>query len=128
MDESAIKRVDRLEQWVKAHRRDLCGPSGKVSPSAMAKVEGLSSNASYWSDVFRRAKDRKFAASSARDTEHALGMPHLLLEGSGWPFEEVDFERWDRLTERQKGLIEKAVNDELDRIEAQQQQANDGRK
>ena len=124
MDESAIKRVDRLVQWIKAHRKDLCTESGEVSSSELARVEGLSSNPSYWSEVLRKVSARAFAASSARKTETALGMPHLLLEGSGWPFEEVDFERWERLSERQKGLVERAVNDELDRIEDQQRRAN----
>ena len=124
MDAPTLKRIDLLEQWIRTHRKDLIGTTGKISSSAMAKVDGLNSNASYWSDVFRRATTRSFAASSARDVEAALGMPHLLLEGSGWPFEGVDFERWDRLSERQKGRIEKAVNDELDRIEAEHKQAN----
>lgn len=41
-----------------------------------------------------------------------------------WPFEEVEFARWERLTERQKGRIEKAINDELDAIEAEKKQSN----
>ena len=46
------------------------------------------------------------------------------FSGPGWPFEEVDLARWDRLTERQKGQVEKVMNDELDRIEGQQVKAN----
>lgn len=124
MDESACNRVDRLERWIKLHRKDLCSTSGKLSPTLLAKVEGLNSNPAYWSDVLRKAKTRSFAASSARETEAALDMPYLYLEGAGWPFEDVDFERWDRLTERQKGHVEKAINAELDRIEAEKLQAN----
>lgn len=126
MDESAIKRVDRLEAWIKAHRADLCNSQGKISPSAMARVDTLNANASYWSDIFRRAETKSFAASVARDVEAALEIPHLHLEGSGWPFDGVDFERWERLTERQKGRVEKSVLDELDRIEMEQKQANGG--
>lgn len=36
-----------------------------------------------------------------------------------WPFEGIDYERWSRLTERQKGRIEKAIIDELNAIEPQ---------
>jgi transcriptional regulator with XRE-family HTH domain len=35
-----------------------------------------------------------------------------------WPFE-LDFHRWERLTERQKGRVEKALIDEISRIEAE---------
>lgn len=56
---------------------------------------------------------------------HSLsGFENWFLEVSGWPFEEVDFARWHRLTERQKGRVEKAVNNELDLIEAERTQAN----
>jgi len=41
-----------------------------------------------------------------------------------WPFEDVDIERWNRLSERQKGVIEKAMNDALDQLEMGQHQAN----
>lgn len=34
-----------------------------------------------------------------------------------WEFETVDVSRWAALSERQKGRIEKAINDELDAIE-----------
>lgn len=41
-----------------------------------------------------------------------------------WPFEDVDVARWERLTERQKGRVEAAMNAELARIESEQKQAN----
>jgi len=34
-----------------------------------------------------------------------------------WPFEDVKRERWDRLTERQKGRVESAMLAEIDAIE-----------
>lgn len=34
-----------------------------------------------------------------------------------WPFEAVSYERWDRLTERQKGRLEAAILRELEAIE-----------
>lgn len=34
-----------------------------------------------------------------------------------WEFETVDIARWNALSERQKGRVEKAINDELDAIE-----------
>lgn len=40
--------------------------------------------------------------------------------GSSWPFEDVERERFERLTERQKGRVERAMLLELDAIEAEQ--------
>lgn len=53
-------------------------------------------------------------------------LPKMLQGGTTqpWPFEEVDIARWNALTERQKGQVEKVVNDELFRIESQRLQAN----
>lgn len=42
-----------------------------------------------------------------------------------WPFEAVKFQRWDRLRERQKGEVEKAMNLALDEIESTAHSEND---
>jgi hypothetical protein len=60
-----------------------------------------------------------FGASIARDLEQALGMPKFHLDGGGWPFENVTFERWQQLTERQKGLVESAMLSKIEEIESQ---------
>ena len=43
---------------------------------------------------------------------------------SAWEFETVDVNRWIALSERQKGRVEKAINDELDAIERESLQRN----
>ena len=35
-----------------------------------------------------------------------------------WPFESVPYERFDRLTERQKGVVEQAMLDAMDKLES----------
>ena len=41
-----------------------------------------------------------------------------------WPFETVDQASWERLTERQKGRLEKAINDEIEAIQAERLKGN----
>lgn len=115
MDDSAKARIDRLEAWIRENRKDLCSESGKVMPS---RLSAIGKSQSYWSDIFRRAPERSFAAKAGREVETLLKIPHLFLEGVAWPFENVDFERWEALTERQKGVVEHAINAALDAIEA----------
>ena len=56
-----------------------------------------------------------------------LGRTSVAEPPLDWPFEDVKFERWDRLRPRQKGVVEDAMNTALDRIEAAGgQQANSG--
>lgn len=35
-----------------------------------------------------------------------------------WPFDSIEADRWDRLSERQKGMVESAALKEIERIEA----------
>lgn len=115
MDEKAKARLQRLVRWLKTHRREAIKEDGKVSPSWMANH--TTGNVGYWSDVLREKKS--FAAEKARDTEDSFEMPPLYLEGAGWPFETIDQERFDRLSERQKGRVEQAVADALALIESE---------
>lgn len=46
------------------------------------------------------------------------------VPGMVWPFQMVAFERWERLGERGKGAVERAMLEEMERIEATQRQAN----
>jgi hypothetical protein len=43
--------------------------------------------------------------------------PSAITSQPEWEFETVDSARWTALSERQKGRVEKAINDELDAIE-----------
>ena len=127
MKPDGIHRIDRLITWIKAHRKDLCSENGEVSPGRINEIEGLTSGQNYWSEILRKSPSKSFGATKARSVESALGMPYLHLEGSGWPFEEIDFERWERLTDRQKGRVGKAVKDEIEAIEFELKQVNHGR-
>lgn len=114
LEEAAAARVTRLKAWIKKHRNKLLGPDGDVAPSKVASE--TEKKTSYWSDVLRGEKP--FAASAARMAEAKLGIPHLHLEGAGWPFQDVDIERWEKLSERQKAVVEHLFNETLDKIEA----------
>jgi hypothetical protein len=59
-----------------------------------------------------------FGASIARELEIAFSLPKFHFDGGGWPFEEVDFSRWEALTERQKGRVESVMRKEIEAIEA----------
>ena len=77
-------------------------------------------------------KPRSARLAEVERIADALGVPPLYLltvgnhagvaarttKENGWPFQDVRFERWARLTERQKGVVEDAMNAALDRIEA----------
>lgn len=45
---------------------------------------------------------------------------------AAWPFERVDAERWLRLSEREKGAVEDAMLDALDRIETRRANSANG--
>jgi len=122
LDETARARIERLVKWVKLHRKDLCDADGEPSSTKLAAESHR--RPSYWSDVLRLRKP-SFGARAARDAEDAFGIPPLHLDGAGWPFEEVDQARFDRLSQRQKGRIEQALMDALDRIEAETSQKRD---
>jgi len=114
MREEASTRVRRLAAWIKRHRKDLLMEDGEVSPGKLALA--TQKQVSYWSDVLRGGA-KPFGEKAARDAEDKLNMPSNYLDGTGWPFENMDFARWDRLSERQKGAIEEAINDKLAEIE-----------
>ncbi len=122
MDDTAQARVRRLVGWIKRNRRDLLSNQGDPAPSALATATGRAH--SYWSDVLRLAHT-SFGDRAARTVEDALGIPHLYLEGAGWPFEEVAQERFELLTPRQKGRVEKAMLDEIARIESERGSVQD---
>lgn len=44
-------------------------------------------------------------------------LPLAITSQPEWEFETVDIARWTALSERQKGRVEKVINDELDAIE-----------
>jgi len=117
MDDDGVARVDRLVAWCKAHHREHLDESGK--PIVEWLVAQTGKKASYWSDVLRiRSSGKSFGARAAREVEAKLKMPDLYLEGAGWPFQTIDQERFDRLTERQKGRVEQAVEDVIAAMEA----------
>lgn len=120
MPPEAAARVQRLVRWIKSRRKDLLATDGEVSPSLLATA--TSKKPSYWSDVLRHERSSKsFGDKTARQAEEALQMPALYLEGIGWPFDGVAQDRFDRLTERQKGRVEQAMLDAIAAIEAEQQ-------
>ena len=107
-------------RWIKSRRKDLLATDGEVSPSLLAGETGK--KPSYWSDVLRHERSSKsFGDKTARQAEEALQMPTLYLEGIGWPFDGVAQDRFDRLTERQKGRVEQAMLDAIAAIELEQQ-------
>lgn len=120
MPPEAAARVQRLVRWIKSRRKDLLATDGEVSPSMLATA--TEKKPSYWSDVLRHERSSKsFGDKTARQTEDALRMPALYLEGIGWPFDGVAQDRFERLTERQKGRVEQAMLDAIAAIEAEQQ-------
>jgi hypothetical protein len=116
MQQDAKDRIDLLVSWVKTNRPDLCKDG---SPDAALLASETGKKSSYWYDLLRKQEGRSFAAKSARAIEDALRIPYLYLEGSGWPFEEVDQERYEALTDIQKGRVQQALNEMLDKIEAE---------
>lgn len=119
MPPEAASRVLRLLRWIETNRKDLLTQAGDVSPSLLAAATGK--KASYWSDVLRHKESNKsFGDKAARQTESELSMPPMHLEGVGWPFEDVAQDRFDRLTQRQQGRVEKVLLQEIERIEAEQ--------
>lgn len=123
-DGTSAARVRRLIAWLKAHKRDSLDDDGEPSPTWLAantwKTAEREDNksTSYWSDVLRipQGAPKSFGARAARDTERDLEMPHLHLEGAGWPFETVDQELFDALSERQKGVVEAALRDTIQKL------------
>lgn len=115
MRDEALSRVTRLTSWIKKYRKDLLSEDGGVSPGKLALA--TQKKISYWSDVLR-SDGKAFGEKAARDVEDKLSMPPNYLDGTGWPFENVDFSRWERLSERQKGAVEDAINDKLAEIES----------
>ncbi len=122
MDDTAHSRVRRLVGWIKRNRRDLLSSQGEPSPGSLALA--TDKTVSYWSDVLRLTQ-KSFGDRAARSVEDALGIPHLYLEGAGWPFEEVAQDRFELLTPRQKGRVEKAMIDEIAKIESERGSAQD---
>lgn len=115
MNEAANFRVERLERWIRKHRKDLLAEDGEAVSSV--KLSAVTSKQpSYWSDVLRGRKS--FGDKAAREVETALSMPQLHLEGATWPFDEVDQDRFERLSQRQKGRVEQALIEILEKIES----------
>jgi hypothetical protein len=117
LDADTIARIDRLKKWCRS-RAELRADG---EPSIPKLCEKTGKKPQYWSDVLREAKS--FGSKVAREVEPQLGMPMLYLEGAGWPFEEVDQERFLRLSDRQKGRVEQAMLEMIEKIEAEQQQS-----
>lgn len=115
--EQAKRRVELLVGYLKRFRKHLLDDKGEPSPAALAKQTGKA--VTYWSDVLRipNGAERSFAAAAARMAEAKLDMPSLYLEGGGWPFEDVDQARYERLNEKRKGRVQQAVIATLDQIE-----------
>lgn len=114
MNDVTASRVQRLEKWIRRNKKSLLAEDGE-SVSSTKLASATDKSPSYWSDVLRRRKS--FGDKVARDTETALGMPPLFLEGVAWPFDDVDQERFERLTARQKGRIEQVLIEALEQIE-----------
>lgn len=125
MNDDDSLRVARLLAWIKRHKSEsLCTSDGRVSPSALAVATGK--KPSYWSDVLRAGSGKSFGEKSARDTESKLEMPPMYLDGTGWPFESVDQDRWERLSERQKGRVEDAMLKAIEMIESENRDRANG--
>jgi hypothetical protein len=115
MSDHLNPRVNRLIAWIRRFKRDLCDANGKIAPTFIANATGK--HTAYWSDVLRGTKS--FGSAAAREVEEALGIPHLHLEGALWPFEEIDQDRFERLTDRQKGRVEQKLIETIAAIEAE---------
>lgn len=63
------------------------------------------------------ARYQAIATAVGWSVDELLGKP---APPPAWPFEAVSYDRWQRLTERQKGRIEAAILHELEAIEAEQ--------
>lgn len=123
MGTDSTARVERLVSWIRRHRHDLMNEAGEIEPRKLVTEVGNTS--SYWSDVLRiPASKKSFGAKAARTAEEKLGMPPLYLEGveNDWPFEEVERDRYDRLTPVQRGMVQAAMLQAIREIEAQQAQ------
>lgn len=122
MASDSTSRVARLIDWIRRNRRGLLNEAGEVEPRQLVKE--LGNTPSYWSDVLRipEGSGKSFGAKAARVAEEKLGMPPLYLEGveGDWPFEEVERDRYDRLTPVQRGMVQAAMLQAIRDIEAQQ--------
>lgn len=121
MDDDTRARVRRLIDWIKIANKDMLDDNGRPSPARLAEV--LGGKQSYWSDVVRihdGNSTKSFGAKKAREVEAILEMPHLHLDGAGWPFLDVSAERFFRLSPHRRGRVEQALLDALKEIEAEQ--------
>lgn len=120
MSATSESRLQHLVAWLRAHRRDAINEHGE--PRLDWLVDRTGKSMAYWSDVMRIPRSGKsFCARAARSVEQALGMPDLCLEGAGsdWPFDAVERERFERLTPRQKGRVEEALRQAIERVESE---------
>ena len=125
MKEEDKQRIERLIAWIRAHRKDLLGDDGAISPSAFSKAVAAGDGKggpAYWSERLRCVAGKSFAAQAARDVEIALQIPAYQLEGLGWQFEEIDFRRFDKLSPSQKGRVQEVMLQKIAAIELENSQ------
>jgi len=124
-----------LTQVLADRLKELTSTSG-MSDTALAKKAGVSPNTV---SNYKRLADELTIKGQPRSAElgkveriaEALGVSPLQLlmpsdgieklptqAGNAWPHHEVEFKRWTRLTERQKGIVEAAMNAAIDKIES----------
>lgn len=119
--------ADRLNELI---------PASNLSDSAFAKRAGVAGNtiSNYRTAAYEftsKGKPRSAELGNVERIAAALGVHPLELlrpkedgqtarpaESPQWDFHSVDIRRWERLSERQKGIVEDAMNQALDRVEA----------
>ena len=112
-----VEYWDRLKPLMDAKNWDITRFASelKVSYQAIKKVrdggELGSKNNLKAAKIFKVNPDWLATGVGLKTTQLPTTTP------AEWEFETVDISRWAALSERQKGRVEKAINDELDAIE-----------
>lgn len=118
-------------------RKTLLSERGYGTQEAFGQHFGIGNQAAV--GFFLNGKTRispKAAAAFARGLECKISdfSPRLakILDSAdpapgAWPFEDVDRARFERLTQRQKGRIEQALIEALDKLEAEQSEKRQAR-
>ena len=104
-----------LKDWIKAARQH----AGMTQAQLAEAIGRTKANISSW-----EAGRHRPSIQQARDLARLTSYPFLDMEarqiGAAWPFETVDMERWTKLSERQKGVLEEAINSKLAELEARE--------
>lgn len=107
------------ETWIRI-RDEIArrpGQKGREATWLAEKIGGTIQQVNNW-------KDRGVPSKALPDIAAALGWSVDTVLGNEpppadpWPFESVPRARFDKLTERQKGMLERDMLDALERIEA----------